>query len=69
MLENRFGKGFKQSLLLKDLEIVRNLARELDISLPVVEAATRDYAELVANGEGNNDISGLIRKKRSDRYI
>lgn len=68
MLENRFGKGFKQSLLLKDLEIVRNLARELDISLPVVEAATRDYAELVASGEGNNDISGLIRKKRSDRY-
>lgn len=68
MLENRFEKGFKQSLLLKDLEIVRNLARELDISLPVVEAATRDYAELVAGGEGNNDISGLIRKKRSDRY-
>lgn len=68
MLENRFEKGFKQSLLLKDLEIIRRLARELDISLPVVESAARDYAELVAAGEGDNDISGLIRKKRTDRY-
>ena len=64
MLENRFEKGFKQSLLLKDLEIVRGLARELDISLPVVESAIRDYRELVAAGDGDNDISGLIRKKR-----
>jgi len=65
MLESRFEKGFKQSLLLKDLRIVRELARELDISLPLVEEAIRDYSELVARGEGNNDISGLIEKKRS----
>jgi len=65
MLEGRFEKGFKQSLLLKDLKIVRTLARELDISLPVVESAIADYSELVAGGEGNNDISGLIRHKRS----
>lgn len=67
MLENRFEKGFKQSLLLKDLGIVKALARELDIGMPVVEAAIRDYAELVARGEGNNDISGLVRKKRMER--
>ena len=66
MMENRFEKGFKQSLLLKDLEIIRALARELDIPMPGVEAARRDYAVLVARGEGDNDISGLIRKKRSD---
>jgi len=64
MLENRFEKGFKQSLLLKDLRIVHELARELNISLPLVEAAIRDYAELVERGQGNNDISGLIEKKR-----
>jgi len=67
MLESRFEKGFKQSLLLKDLRIVHELARELDISLPLVDAAIRDYAELVARGEGNNDISGLIEKKRSKK--
>jgi len=64
MMENRFEKGFKQSLLLKDLRIVQALARELDISMPVVDAAVRDYADLVARGEGDNDLSGLIRKKR-----
>lgn len=64
MLEGRFDKGFKQSLLLKDLKIVQGLARELDISMPVVEAAIRDYAKLVAAGEGDNDVSGLIRHKR-----
>jgi 3-hydroxyisobutyrate dehydrogenase len=64
MLEGRFEKGFKQSLLLKDLRIVQTLARELDISMPVVESAIGDYAELVDRGEGNNDISGLIRLKR-----
>jgi len=65
MLEGRFEKGFKQSLLLKDLEIVKALARELKIAMPVVEHAARDYAALVEAGEGNNDISGLIRLKKS----
>ncbi len=65
MLEGRFEKGFKLSLLLKDLEIVKALARELGIQVPVVEHAAQDYAELVNAGEGNNDISGLIRLKRS----
>jgi 3-hydroxyisobutyrate dehydrogenase len=64
MLEGRFEKGFKLSLLLKDLEIVKTLARELNITMPVVDHAAQDYAGLVAAGEGNNDISGLIRLKR-----
>jgi 3-hydroxyisobutyrate dehydrogenase len=65
MLEGRFEKGFKLSLLLKDLEIVKALAQELGMQVPVVEHAAQDYAELVNAGEGNNDISGLIRLKRS----
>jgi 3-hydroxyisobutyrate dehydrogenase len=64
MLEGRFEKGFKLSLLLKDLEIIKTLARELNITMPVVDHAAQDYAGLVAAGEGNNDISGLIRLKR-----
>ncbi len=66
MLEDRFEKGFKQSLLLKDLGIVSELAQKLNITLPGVESARRDYTELVAAGEGDNDISGLIRRKRPD---
>ena len=64
MLENSFDVGFKLSLLLKDLLICQDLARELDISMPTTEAAIRDYRELVALGDGNHDISGLIRLKR-----
>jgi 3-hydroxyisobutyrate dehydrogenase len=64
MLENRFDVGFKLSLLLKDLLICQSLARDLNISLPTVEAAIRDYRELVELGDGDHDISGLIRLKR-----
>ena len=64
MLENSFDVGFKLSLLLKDLLICQTLAQELDISLPTVEAAINDYRKLVELGDGDHDISGLIRLKR-----
>jgi 3-hydroxyisobutyrate dehydrogenase len=64
MLENQFGVGFKLSLLLKDLLICQALAQDLDIPLPTVEAAIKDYRALVDLGDGNHDISGLIRLKR-----
>ena len=64
MLEDRFDVGFKLSLLLKDLLICQTLAQELDISLPTVDAAINDYRKLVELGDGDHDISGLIRLKR-----
>lgn len=64
MLENRFDTGFKPALLLKDLKIVRELARELDFELNTVDAAIRDYECLLEGGNEDNDISGLIRLKR-----
>ena len=64
MLENRFEKGFKLALLLKDLKIIRALARDLNINVGVVESAIHDYERLVEAGDGDNDISGLIKLKR-----
>jgi hypothetical protein len=32
--------------------------------MPTVEAAIKDYRDLVELGDGNHDISGLIRLKR-----
>jgi 3-hydroxyisobutyrate dehydrogenase len=64
MLENSFDVGFKLSLLLKDLLICQDLAQELDISMPTVESAIKDYRDLVELGDGDHDISGLIRLKR-----
>ena len=64
MLQDHFETGFKLSLLLKDLKIIHSMARELHIQLPTVEAAICDFTELVEAGDCDNDISGLIRKKR-----
>ena len=64
MLENQFNVGFKLSLLLKDLLICKDLAQDLNISVPTVEAAINDYSKLVELGDGDHDISGLIRLKR-----
>lgn len=66
MLDDQFDVGFKLSLLLKDLHICRDLARDLDFKLPTVEAAIQDYTPLVASGDGDNDISGLIKNKRKN---
>lgn len=66
MLKNEFDVGFKLSLLLKDLLICKSLAQELDIPLPTTESAIADYRELVGLGDGDHDISGLIRLKRAD---
>ena len=65
MLEDRFEPGFKQALLLKDLKIVQTMARNLNISMQMVEATIEDYAALVAAGDGDKDTSGLIKRKRA----
>ena len=64
MLEDRFEPGFKQALLLKDLKIVRKMARELDITMQMVDATIDDYQVLVDAGDGDKDTSGLIKRKR-----
>jgi len=64
MLESRFEPGFKQALLLKDLKIVRKMARDLDITMRMVETTIEDYQVLVDAGEGDLDTSGLIKRKR-----
>jgi len=64
MMADEFDVGFKLSLLLKDMKICRTLAQELDVSLPTVEAAIRDYSDLDSLGDEDHNISGLIRLKR-----
>jgi 3-hydroxyisobutyrate dehydrogenase len=64
MLRDEFSVGFKLALLHKDLGIVERIGAELDATLPLVEMARSDYAELLAAGHGEDDISALIRLKR-----
>ncbi|HEY8683147.1 MAG TPA: NAD(P)-dependent oxidoreductase [Rhodanobacter sp.] len=64
MLRNEFGIGFKLALLHKDLAIVRGIAEQAGTATGVIERSLADYAELMRQGHGDDDISALIRLKR-----
>lgn len=64
MLRDEFSVGFKLALLHKDLKIVRELARNAGTDRSVIEKSLADYAVLLAQGYGDEDISALIRLKR-----
>lgn len=64
MLKNEFSVGFKLALLHKDLGIVRGIAEQAGTARNVIERSLADYAELMSQGYGDDDISGLIRLKR-----
>jgi len=64
MMADRFTPGFKSALLLKDLGIVQAMADALGKRYSVVEQSLADYAELVAQGRGEDDTSALILLKR-----
>ena len=65
MLRSEFVPGFKCAHLLKDLRIVEAMASALGIRHPVLSQSLVDYAELVAQGRGDEDTSALIALKRS----
>ncbi len=64
MWRDEFAVGFKLSLLHKDLKIVQQLARAAGTDRTVIDNSLADYAELMARGHGDDDISALIRLKR-----
>lgn len=65
MLRDEFTVGFKLALLHKDLSIVRGLAEQAGVSHHVIDASLADYARLMELGHGDEDISALIRLKRT----
>jgi 3-hydroxyisobutyrate dehydrogenase len=64
MLRSEFTPGFKCAHLLKDLRIVREMARAAGVNATVIEQSLSDYAELVERGLGDADTSALITLKR-----
>ncbi len=64
MLRDEFAVGFKLALLHKDLGIVRGMADEAGTDRTIIERSLADFAELMARGYGDDDISALIRLKR-----
>jgi 3-hydroxyisobutyrate dehydrogenase len=67
MLRNEFSVGFKLALLHKDLGIVRGVAVDAGSDRSIIEKSLADFAQLMSEGYGDDDISGLIRIKRGER--
>lgn len=64
MLRDEFSVGFKLALLHKDLAIVHGIAEQAGTATAVIDRSLADYAELMSQGYGDDDISALIRLKR-----
>lgn len=64
MLRDEFSIGFKLALLHKDLGIVRGIARDAGTDRTIIEQSLADFAQLMSQGYGDDDISALIRLKR-----
>lgn len=67
MLRDEFSVGFKLALLHKDLAIVHGIAEQAGTATVVIDRSLADYAELMNQGHGDDDISALIRLKRKSR--
>jgi 3-hydroxyisobutyrate dehydrogenase len=63
MARGAYPAGFRVRLHAKDLGICRDMAARFGVELPVVERMLREYAELVARGYGDEDISATFRLK------
>ncbi|WP_232470441.1 MULTISPECIES: NAD(P)-dependent oxidoreductase [Methylococcus] len=63
MIRGSFQPGFKLALHHKDLNICLEMADRLGIPLPLSGRTRDEYAELMAQGYGDDDISALFRLK------
>lgn len=61
MITDEYPAGFRVKLHHKDLRICQSMAAAHGATLPVVEALLRDYAELMRDGHGDEDISAVHR--------
>ncbi len=63
MIRHAFPAGFRVRLHAKDLRICRDMAAAVGASLPVVEDTLAEYAQLMDEGYGEEDISAVFRLK------
>ena len=65
MIREAYPAGFRVRLHAKDLGICRDMAARFGVSLPVVDSMLAEYAELIAQGFGDEDISATHRLKQA----
>ena len=65
MIRESYPAGFRVKLHAKDLRICHDMAAHFGVSLPVVESMLAEYAELIEQGFGDEDISAAYRLKQA----
>jgi 2-hydroxy-3-oxopropionate reductase len=60
VIERDFTPGFKSKLHYKDLNIINETIKSLQISLPAAALAHELFGEMIARGRGELDHSGVI---------
>jgi 3-hydroxyisobutyrate dehydrogenase len=63
MIRGVYPPGFRVRLHAKDLGICHDMAAAFGVELPVVERMLAEYAQLIAAGHGDEDISTCFRLK------
>jgi 3-hydroxyisobutyrate dehydrogenase len=63
MARQSYPAGFKVRLHAKDLRICRDMAAQHGARLPIVDSTLKEYATLVVEGFGDEDISAIYRLK------
>jgi 3-hydroxyisobutyrate dehydrogenase len=63
MARGSYPAGFRVRLHQKDLGICHDMAARFGTTLPVVERMRAEYAELIARGYGDEDVSATFRLK------
>ena len=61
IIEGDFAPGFMVNLQQKDLRLVLEGARELDLSLPVTALISQFFTSLQASGEGTEGTQALVK--------
>ncbi len=67
MIKNSFKPGFKVALHHKDLTICRQMAKQQQLTLPLLEKTLQDYQDLIVQGFGEEDISALYRLQQKPK--
>jgi 3-hydroxyisobutyrate dehydrogenase len=63
MARGSYPAGFRVRLHDKDLRICHDMVARFGTALPVVERMRKEYAELIARGYGDEDVSATFRLK------
>jgi 3-hydroxyisobutyrate dehydrogenase len=64
MARGSYPAGFRVRLHDKDLGICHDMVARFGTALPVVERMRKEYAELIARGYGDEDVSATFRLKQ-----